>query len=521
MAERRRRKSQPTGQSKKVKPSLDLFGTKNDEHIDSSSDEEEDSFAREPSLEEESEDEEPLETKRVRLAREYLEKLEGESADSSSQSEGEDENDEQDHISRKLQKARQKKEGTYEREMAEKVREHVDSLKRTFLTETQQAWIESGLMSQLRGHDLTVTCVALSGENKAVSGSKDHSVLLWDVEKKCRVATICQHWKKSAGASNDKAVRTSGQVQAVACSDDGRYAAVGRRDATVQIFDIRAKSTYNLVHTFAGHKGPVTCLAFQSFSNNLFSGGDDRCVRHYNLDEMMYLETLYGHQFGVTAIDCLAKERPISVGKDRTARAWKLVEDTHLIFRGGSKIQAAECISLIKDEWFLTGHQDGNLSLWLTEKKKATVTVGNAHGVDAGIGRPVVSVASLRSSDLAASGSCDGSLRFWSVQTGARLQERLLEPAFEVPLEGYVNAVAFGAKAKFCVAAVGQEHRNGRWARIPGAKNRLAIIDLRNPNLSDDAENDDDVASTMLKRDGHAYDISSDASSNDGSDNNA
>jgi ribosomal RNA-processing protein 9 len=351
----------------------------------------------------------------------------------------------------------------------------------------------------LKGHDLTPTCVALSGDTRAVSGSKDHSVLLWDLEKQCRVATVCEHWKKDASSSDRKNFRTMGEVLAVACSDDGRYAAVGRRDAKVQIFDIRAKAKYNLVQTFEGHKGAVTCLAFQSYTNDLFAGSEDRCIRHYNLNEMMYLETLYGHQFGVSAIDCLAKERPISVGKDRTARAWKLAEDAHLIFRGGSKIQAAESISMIKEDWFLTGHQDGHLSLWLTEKKKATVTVEHAHGVDeTGVGRPVVSIASLRHSDLAVSGSCDGYLRFWNAQTGERLQQRSLESAFQIPLDGYINAVAFGPKAKFCVAAVGQEHRNGRWDRVAKAKNRLAIISLRNDDLEDgDADDDQMEAETV------------------------
>ncbi|GKY99956.1 hypothetical protein MPSEU_000949200 [Mayamaea pseudoterrestris] len=507
MSERRRRKQQSPsnagGHVKRMKPSMNLGASNDkDDHIDSSSDEE-DSAGREPSLEEESADDEPLETKKVRLAREYLDKLDGASATSSSESDEEDDDDEQDPTARRLQKARMKKEGTFERAIADRVFRHVESLQHKLpLNATPKDWISGGHVHLFRGHDLTPTCVALSGENKAISGSKDHSVILWDVENQRRITKVTEHWKKSQPTSpgDQKKFRTQGQVLAVACSDDGRYAAVGRRNATVQIFDIRAKAQYNLVHTFDGHKGAVTCLAFQSGTNDLFSGSDDRCIRHYTLNEMMYLETLYGHQFGVAAIDCLARERPISVGVDRTARAWKLAEDTHLIFRGGAKIQAAESISLIKDEWFLTGHQDGHLSMWLTEKKKAVVTIEHSHGADAnGIGRPVVSVAALRSSDLVVSGSCDGFLRFWNAQTGARLHERSLERAFEIPLDGYINAVAFGPKARFCVAAIGQEHRLGRWARIPGARNRLAIINLRNPDLVDAADANQDAGQIEME----------------------
>jgi ribosomal RNA-processing protein 9 len=136
------------------------------------------------------------------------------------------------------------------------------------------------------------------------------------------------------------------------------------------------------------------------------------------LSEQIYVETLYGHQFGVSGIDCHRKERPISVGRDRTARAWKLTEDTHLIFRGGSKTSSADCINVIKDDFFLTGHDDGHLSLWMTEKKKAVASIDCAHGMDSGSGvrRGIVSLASLQGSDVAVTGSYDGYLRFWKVR---------------------------------------------------------------------------------------------------------
>lgn len=127
---------------------------------------------------------------------------------------------------------------------------------------------------------------------------------------------------------------------------------------------------------------------------------------------MAYVDTLYGHQSEVTGIDCYLKERPISIGRDRTARAWKIAEETHLIFRGGSKALSADCVSVIKDDWFVTGHEDGNISLWTTEKKKAVATVQAAHGPTSPM---IVCCDALKGSDLAASGSSDGYLRLWKV----------------------------------------------------------------------------------------------------------
>ena len=48
----------------------------------------------------------------------------------------------------------------------------------------------------------------------------------------------------------------------------------------------------------------------------------------------------------------------------------------------------------------------------------------------------------------------------------------------KIPVHGHINSVAVGPDGKFCVAAVGQEPRLGRWDRVPRAKNRFAIIKL-------------------------------------------
>ena len=417
-----------------------------------------------------------------------------------------------------------------------------------------KSWIESGRVNMWRGHDLTATCVALRGDGeRALSGSKDNSVILWDVETEKKMGFLCESFRKrqsrstNSGGGSDGTVRNrnDGEVLAVAYADDGRYAAIGKRDATVVIYDVRLSSgTANtsdgrgVVAEFKGHKGPVTSLAFRSQSNQLFSASEDRCIRyvykrgivcvcvcvcvyaslpvfvftpisntvttlfsiltpiclvtthshdycrHYSLDEMAYLETLYGHQAAVTAIDCHRKERPLSVGRDRTARGWKLTEDTHLIFRGGASVSAADCLTLVRDDWFVTGHDDGNLSMWYTEKKRAVATIGNAHGVDpsSSTGRGVQCLDSLKSSDLAVSGSYDGYLRFWRVLTGQIVNERDIRSVGKVPVHGFINSVSVGPKARFCLVAVGQEPRLGRWLRVPRAKNRIGLVRLRDEN---------------------------------------
>lgn len=49
---------------------------------------------------------------------------------------------------------------------------------------------------------------------------------------------------------------------------------------------------------------------------------------------------------------------------------------------------------------------------------------------------------------------------------------------FAVPVKGFVNGLAFSNDGTKLIAAVGQEHRLGRWWRIKEAKNSIVVIPL-------------------------------------------
>jgi ribosomal RNA-processing protein 9 len=58
-----------------------------------------------------------------------------------------------------------------------------------------------------------------------------------------------------------------------------------------------------------------------------------------------YVETLFGHQDNVLALDALRAETAVSVGaRDKTARFWKIVDETQLVFRGGGKSRVRELL---------------------------------------------------------------------------------------------------------------------------------------------------------------------------------
>jgi ribosomal RNA-processing protein 9 len=54
----------------------------------------------------------------------------------------------------------------------------------------------------------------------------------------------------------------------------------------------------------------------------------------------------------------------------------------------------------------------------------------------------------------------------------------LINPFIRTMQPGYINSLHFSRSGKYLVAGIGQEHRFGRWARIPEAKNGICIIPL-------------------------------------------
>ena len=411
-----------------------------------------------------SEEEETVDEKRLRLAKEYLSKMEAQQSSSDSEQDDDDDDDStagrnvsnnntNDKVGKRIAKERLRKSGLLQTHIADTILTNVQTIRSNIASKigidadaaSQAAWIGDGSsggdndnntkstesyakswldskhVTYHRGHDLSPTCVSLSSDGHvAYSGAKDGSLIMWNVQEGGRkMSCILPIVKDHANHEH----RNQREILAIATSDDDRYLAVGGRDNCVRIFDIRtlgssSSSSSSPITTLGGHKKAVTSLSFRSRSLDLYSGSEDRCIRRYDLNAMTYVETLYGHQSAIVGMDCANKNRPVSIARDRTVRVWKVEEDSHLVFRPGGDVGSAECISAIQDGWFVTGHDDGRLALWREEKKRPVGdVVVAAHGLigTSGVTRSVMCCNALGLSDVLATGSNDGYLRFWRV----------------------------------------------------------------------------------------------------------
>jgi len=81
---------------------------------------------------------------------------------------------------------------------------------------------------------------------------------------------------------------------------------------------------------------------------------------------MGYVETLFGHQDAILDVDALRAETAVSVGgRDKTARFWKILDESQLVFRGGGRSLVRELL----DGGTAEGLDDENAEGMGTKKK--------------------------------------------------------------------------------------------------------------------------------------------------------
>jgi ribosomal RNA-processing protein 9 len=334
-----------------------------------------------------------------------------------------------------------------------------------------------------RGHNGPVTALVFGkDEDTCWTSSKDCSIIRWDLSsRKCakkfpgRKANKKERLQKG-GASKAVPIGHFDEILTLAASDDGRFLVSGGRDRGLRIWNAR---TDEMLDIFKGHRDIVSSMCFQRRSRTLFTGSHDRCIKIWNLDEMTYVDTLFGHQSYVLSLDCLGREQPVSGSDDKSVHLWKVEADSQLIFRGHKR--SVESVAMIDDQNYVSASQDGMLALWNLNKKNPIAKVHAAHPKPKGFDESgenhfwVNAVTAFSASDLIATGSCDGFIRFWHVNL---IGKQSLTEVGRAPANGFVNALSFSPNGKYLVAGIGQEPRLGRWERDKTCKNGIFVLEL-------------------------------------------
>jgi ribosomal RNA-processing protein 9 len=189
----------------------------------------------------------------------------------------------------------------------------------------------------------------------------------------------------------------------------------------------------------------------------------------------------------------------VTCGADKTVRLWKIAEDTHLVFRGHKG--SIDCAQILTVDSTLSAGADGTLCLWKETQKRPVAQVKAAHGYDGDEiaasasqnPRWISSLATIKMSDVVASGSNSGDIKIWK----AKSETHTLEEVGSISCNGFVNGLAMSSK--FLVAGTGTEHRLGRWWRMKGPLNKVIVykfpeelISNEDSNVGENEDSDDE-----------------------------
>ncbi len=247
----------------------------------------------------------------------------------------------------------------------------------------------------LKGHTGNVTCLALSPkEDIVVSGSKDHTLKIWEIQTGNCLLTLKGH---------------RGPVASVDISPNGRFVLSGSQDKTLRLWELE---TGRCIHCMEGHDLWVEHVLFTPDGRRVISGSRDNTIKIWERKNGHKLYSLTSHSDLISCLKITPDGQYIVSGShDRTLRIWE-TESGQCLHNLEKHTEHVKCITCHPTKpLMLSGGWDGRMYLWDIQKGECICEY-------AGHENWINDVCITPDGTRVLSASLDKTVKVWNLETG-------------------------------------------------------------------------------------------------------
>ncbi|MEG4047112.1 AAA-like domain-containing protein [Microcoleus sp. Pol17_C1] len=269
---------------------------------------------------------------------------------------------------------------------------------------TTKLWdLQGNCLANFSGDNYSVNSVCFSPIDNAIAiASDDKTAKLWNLHGNCWV-TFDGHNKS---------------VTSVSFSPEGDAIATASDDKTAKLWDLQG----NCLVTFTGHHDSVTSVSFSPTGDEIATTAYDKTAKLWDLQGKCLI-TFIGHSYRVTSVSFSPQGNAITTASDdKTAKLWDLQGNCLVTFTGHHDSVTSVSFSP-KGDTIATASQDGTAKLWDLKGNlladfsgyQGNLLKGEADFVE--LKSPINGICFSRDGNFLITGSEDGKVRFWPVES--------------------------------------------------------------------------------------------------------
>ena len=294
-------------------------------------------------------------------------------------------------------------------------------------------------ISVLAGHELPITSVAVTPDGRLITGSWDNTALLWDTQTGEEIRVLAAH---------------RGEVHSIAVTPDGRLV-TGSFDGTARLWDIESGEE---IRAFTGHGSEVTSVAVTP-DGRLITGSSNGTARLWNMQTGEEIRTFTGHEGVVWSVAVTPDGHLATGSRDGTARLWNLETGEEIRTYTGHRGEIYS-VAVAPNGRLVTGggffiSDDNTARLW-------DIETGEEIRVFAGHKGEVSSVVVTSDGHLL-TGSNDKTARLWDIESGEEIRAFIGHHgrvnSIEVTPDGQLVTVSSDGTARLWDMKTGEELR--------------------------------------------------------------